>query len=166
MTGHTSKAKEQGAMVTCQRLTVVREEHVAPLGTFIDEDRSVFSAATLCSGLLADEAQEVLLVLIFDVRLRLIAYQEVARGLLSEVPALPRNIVTPALLVNGHSIILCHNHPSGDPTPSGADLAVTDRVGAACDLLGMSLLDHLVVGSEGRVYSIRAQEVIDLDDEE
>lgn len=165
MTGHTNKAKEQGAMVTCQRLAVVREERVAPLGTYIDADRSVFSAATLCSGLLADEAQEVLLVLIFDVRLRLIAYQEVARGLLSEVPALPRNVVTPALLVNGHSIILCHNHPSGDPSPSEPDADVTARTAAACALLGVNFLDHLVVGSEGRVYSFAKEGVIHLDDE-
>ena len=59
-----------------------------------------------------------------------------------------------ALLANAAAIIVSHNHPSGDPTPSADDVDLTRRLAAAGELLGISLLDHIVIG-DGRYYSFK-----------
>jgi len=65
----------------------------------------------------------------------------------------PREVLKTVLLANGVSIVLVHNHPSGDPTPSEEDLALTRRLKAAAELMGIRLLDHVVLG-DGRFRSL------------
>lgn len=64
----------------------------------------------------------------------------------------PREVFGPAVALSATAIVVAHNHPSGDPTPSAEDRAVTDRLRAAGELLGIELLDHVVIGDE-RYYS-------------
>ena len=66
-----------------------------------------------------------------------------------------REVFKPAILAGAAAILLAHNHPSGDPEPSAEDLALTRRLKAAGDLLGIAILDHIIVGELGRFVSLR-----------
>ena len=71
------------------------------------------------------------------------------RGTVDHTPVYPREIVKRALEHGASAIILVHNHPSGDPTPSKADIAMTREVLAAAKALGIAIHDHLVIGRSG-----------------
>ena len=98
--------------------------------------------------------QEVLGVLFLDRRHRLITEHELYRGALTYITVEPRQVLKAALRHNAASIVLFHNHPSGDPTPSDEDIAFTRRMASVCRLVGVKLADHLVVGGLGRWVSI------------
>ena len=111
------------------------------------------SAAALAS-LLQDEPGEVFAILCLSTKHRVIAYHEVSRGTLDATLVHPREVFKAALLANAASIVLAHNHPSGDPAPSPDDMALTRRLVDAGRLLGVEVLDHIVIG-EGRYVSFR-----------
>ncbi len=67
----------------------------------------------------------------------------------------PREVFKTAILSNAASVIVAHNHPSGDPTPSREDIQVTRKLQQAGDMLGITVLDHIVVGTEGAYYSLK-----------
>lgn len=79
----------------------------------------------------------------------LIADEAQGHGTVDHVPVYPREVVKRALFLNASALILVHNHPSGDPTPSQADIAMTQQVGQAAEALGIVLHDHLVIGKSG-----------------
>ncbi len=93
-------------------------------------------------------------VLFLDPDDRLVADEAQARGTVNHTPVYPREVVKRALELRAASIILVHNHPSGDPTPSRDDLEMTAQVGEAADLLGVALRDHVIVGN-GKLLSFR-----------
>lgn len=93
------------------------------------------------------EKQEALLVLLRDVRGCLIHREVVAKGTLSEVLVHPREVFYPAVRYKAHSLILAHNHPSGDPTPSEADLNLTRHLLLSARTMGIAIDDHLIVGA-------------------
>lgn len=93
-------------------------------------------------------------VLYLDRKNVLIADEEQARGTVDHVPVYPREVVKRALELNASALILVHNHPSGDPTPSDADIAMTTRIQEAAEVLGLSLHDHLIIG-KSRELSFR-----------
>jgi DNA repair protein RadC len=80
--------------------------------------------------------------------------EEVHRGTLDASLVHPREVYKAAILANAANIIVAHNHPSGDPTPSPQDYAVTERLVRAGEILGIPLLDSLVIG-RGVYYSMR-----------
>jgi DNA repair protein RadC len=84
-----------------------------------------------------------------------IADKLIAVGSLDEVMVHPREVLKPAILASAASIILYHNHPSGDPLPSAEDIAFTRRIAKCCELMGIELLDHVVIGASGSYSSIR-----------
>ncbi len=92
--------------------------------------------------------QEVLLVLLRDIKGCLIHREQVAIGTLSQVLAHPREIFHPAVRHKAHSFILAHNHPSGDPTPSNADLDLTRCLIRSGKVMGIALDDHLIIGRD------------------
>jgi len=110
-------------------------------------------AATLFQ-LLEDEPSEVFAILCLNTKLRVIAYHEVSRGSLDVSLAHPREVFRAAILANAASIVLVHNHPSGDPSPSPDDVALTQRLRAVGALLGIDVLDHLVIG-DGQYCSFK-----------
>lgn len=71
----------------------------------------------------------------------------------------PREVFAPAVRESAASVILAHNHPSGDPTPSAEDRAITDRLRDAGRILGIDVLDHVVIGARGSFVSMRADKV-------
>jgi DNA repair protein RadC len=91
--------------------------------------------------------RESLRVVLLDTRYRLIAVREVSRGTVNESLAHPREIFKPAITHSAYAFVLAHNHPSGDPSPSDADLRLTRKVGEAARLLQIQMLDHLICGA-------------------
>lgn len=69
----------------------------------------------------------------------------------------PREVFKPAILTSSSSMILVHNHPSGDPTPSHEDIELTRRLINAGDILGIKVLDHIIIGANGKNVSLKAQ---------
>jgi DNA repair protein RadC len=108
--------------------------------------RTPADCAAVCATLLRDEPCEVFGILCLTTKHRLIAYHEVSRGSLDSTLVHPREVFKAALLANAAAIVLAHNHPSGDPTPSPDDELMTTRLRAAGELLGIVVLDHLVIG--------------------
>jgi DNA repair protein RadC len=105
---------------------------------------------------LTRERVEQFRILFLDTRNRLIADEAQARGTVNHTPVYPREVVKRALELQATALILVHNHPSGDPTPSRADLEMTQEIKAAATSLGIVLHDHLVVGN-GRHLSFRRE---------
>jgi DNA repair protein RadC len=103
---------------------------------------------------LAREKVEHVHVLFLDTRNRLLADEGQGRGTVNHTPAYPREIVKRALELQATAMILVHNHPSGDPTPSRADIDMTAEIKAAAAVFGIVLHDHLVMGA-GRHVSFR-----------
>lgn len=102
-----------------------------------------------CMAAMARAPAEEFRVLFLDRKNVLIADEVQARGTVDHTPVYPREIVKRALEHGASAIILVHNHPSGDPTPSKADIAMTREVAAAAKALGIAIHDHLVIGRSG-----------------
>lgn len=99
------------------------------------------------------QAEEVLTMITLDTKNNITGAFEISRGTLNTSTAHPREIYKRALLQNSASIILAHNHPSGECTPSADDVEITARLKNAGQLLGIQLLDHIIIGHEDRYYS-------------
>ncbi len=95
---------------------------------------------------LRDWKREVFLVVLLDARHRVLREEIVSEGSLTNSIVHPREVFGPAVRESAGAVVLVHNHPSGDPAPSDEDLAVTRRLMAASDLLGIRILDHVIVG--------------------
>ena len=109
-----------------------------------------------CHTAMAHRETEQFRVLYLDRKNVLIADEEQARGTVDHVPVYPREVVKRALELNASALILVHNHPSGDPTPSQSDITMTRQVQDAATVLGITVHDHLIVG-KGREISFRAE---------
>ena len=117
--------------------------------------RSPADAATVLVRLIGPEVVEVCVVLCLSTQWDVLAFHELSRGTVDATMVHPRDVFRTALLANARAIIVGHNHPSGDVTPSAADSTLTARLHRAGDLMGVPLIDHLVVSAEGRFYSFR-----------
>jgi DNA repair protein RadC len=104
---------------------------------------------------LAHEPREQFRVLFLDKKNRLIADEMLGQGTVDHAPVYPREVARRALELSASALILVHNHPSGDPHPSAADVDMTRQVAAAIRVLNIALHDHLVVGKDG-VASFKA----------
>ena len=98
---------------------------------------------------LAAREQEELHVIGLDVRQRIIVEFTAAIGGVAEVHIDPRDVFRPLLRENAHAVIVVHNHPSGTVSPSEADALLTSQLGAAGDVLGIKLIDHIIVARDG-----------------
>jgi DNA repair protein RadC len=113
------------------------------------------AAATL-APLLANEVVEVFAVACLSTKHRLLAWHVLSRGTRSSTSISLPDVFVPACLTPGTTALLVvHNHPSGDPTPSPDDARLTLRLAQAADVLDLPLLDHLIVGDAGRYFSFR-----------
>lgn len=104
---------------------------------------------------LARADREHFVVLMLDVKCHPLALHTVSIGTLDSCSAHPREVFKAAILANAASVVLAHNHPSGDPTPSPEDIALTRRLSACGELLGIAVADHVVVADTGRYASFR-----------
>ena len=108
------------------------------------------------NAVLARERVEQFRVLFLDTRNRLVADEAQATGTVNHTPVYPREVVKRALELQATAIILVHNHPSGDPTPSADDITMTREVKAAANALTITLHDHIIIGN-GRWLSFRRE---------
>ena len=112
-------------------------------------------AAAVVRDRIADEAVEVFGILLLDTKHQVTGWHGVSRGTLDSALVHPREVFCPAIRDMAAAIVLGHNHPSGDPTPSRDDVALTKRLVDAGELLGIPVLDHVVIGDGGRYCSFK-----------
>lgn len=122
----------------------------APAGPFT----SPRDAAMFLIPLLEAETVEVLVVLLLDTKSRLRAVEWIGRGTIDAAVCTPMTVFSSAMATRASSVIVAHNHPSGDPTPSADDGALVRRLVAAGEVLGVPLSDAIIVGNR-RYYSFR-----------
>jgi len=142
---HTLKLTEAAA----QRMAHARVIHKPVLSTWA-------VLLEYCQTVMAHRATEQFRVLYLDRKNILIADEPQAQGTVDHVPVYPREVVKRALELNASALILVHNHPSGDPTPSEADIDMTYRIRDAAEALGLVVHDHLVIG-KSRQISFRSE---------
>ena len=112
------------------------------------------NTAAVLGPLISDQPVEVFGVACISTRHRLLAWHVLSRGTRDSTPVSLPDVFLPACLTPGTTgVMVVHNHPSGDPTPSPDDARLTLRLCAAADVLDIALLDHLIVGDEGRYFS-------------
>ncbi|WP_299728248.1 DNA repair protein RadC [uncultured Tateyamaria sp.] len=109
-----------------------------------------------CHTTMAHRETEQFRVLFLDRKNVLIADEEQGKGTVDHVPVYPREVAKRALELNASALILVHNHPSGDPTPSQSDIDMTNQMENACGALGLTLHDHLIVG-KSRELSFKSE---------
>ncbi len=134
------------------QIPLVREARGTPLTT----PELVYTACRDIAGL----AQEVFQVLTVNTKNQLIRRHMVSLGLLDASLVHGREVFRPALLDFAASVILVHNHPSGDPTPSAEDVRITRQMAEAGKVIGITVLDHVIIGRPdgGRVSYVSLRE--------
>lgn len=100
---------------------------------------------------IGDRVQECFAALFLNARNAPVGWQEISRGSVSASIVHPREVFLPAISLVASSLILAHNHPSGDPTPSKDDIDLTQRLKSAGKILGIEVLDHLIIASQSHV---------------
>lgn len=125
----------------------VRED----LSAYLPPDRRYTSPEQISKifSFLLTEAKEYFFTMHMDGKNRISCIDCVSVGSLNQSIVHPREVFKTALLSSAAAIILVHNHPTGDPSPSSEDIAITRRLKEAGELLGIRVLDHVIVGSEG-----------------
>lgn len=131
---------------------LVRESETAYSGEQIN---TVYKAVNLINKVFSMDCQpsEIFVMLALDTKKRPVGCFLVHQGAISHTVVSPRDVFQRALLVNAHSIIIAHNHPSGDPMPSTNDNEVTDTMRKVGKLLGVQVVDSLIIGDNGRYFS-------------
>jgi DNA repair protein RadC len=122
---------KEGSMFYAKRKIKRPSDCVELLRTYMDGvDREVFVAVAL------------------DTKKQPTAIQTISMGTLNSTPVHPREVFKMAILANADSLIIAHNHPSGNARPSKADVTTTERIKECGELLGISLIDHIIVGDD------------------
>jgi len=147
--GRAKAARIAAAAELGRRLQAVPLKEGEP----IRKSRDVFEA---CHPVLRDLDREVFLVVLLNGRHRVIRSVTVSQGSLTACLVHPREVFAPALREAAAAVLLVHNHPSGDPSPSAEDLELNRRLVRAGDVMGIRVLDHLVIG-HGRYVSFADQ---------
>jgi len=138
------------------KINVVRVQLVKEASIDYSQEERFSSAAAVANVLvpfLNMIDREAFVVLILDTKNRIVSVNLASIGSLNQSIVHPREVFKPAVLANAAAIIVAHNHPSGDCTPSGEDIAMTKRLKEASEIMGIPLLDHLVVSGDGCYYS-------------
>src|SRR5579885_2316514 len=132
------------------RLSVVRD------GSAMTDTRIVRSsadAAAVARAIVGDADREYFVAMLLDAKHRVSAVHVVAIGSLTLAIVHPREVFKAAVIANAAAVVVAHNHPSGDPSPSAEDREMTARLATAGDVLGIKLLDHVIVGDGERYVS-------------
>ena len=111
--------------------------------------------ASLLGAEMGALAQEQLRVLLLDTKNHVRACHLIYQGTVNGASIRVAETVRPAVIANLPAILMIHNHPSGDPTPSPEDIHATQRIAEAAALLDIELLDHVILGTAGRYYSLK-----------
>ena len=135
-------------------LRLVRE------GSILYQTRRISSpkdAVGIGQQFLEDADREQVIVCCLDTKNQPLSISVVSMGILNSSLIHPREIFKTAILTNAASLILYHNHPSGETEPSTEDINITKRIKEAGVLMGIELIDHIIIGSEGRYLSLKEE---------
>jgi len=138
------------AMELSKRL---RSDRIARQRTRLGDSKEV---ADMLMEELADEKREVFMAINLNSKLQVESKSIVSIGNLDSAPVHPREVFGPAVKRGAAAVVVAHNHPSGDPTPSFQDIEVTSRLVEASRIIGIKLMDHVIIGN-GRFTSMRAE---------
>lgn len=142
------------ATVNWKRVQLVKEEGEASIyGKKVTSSQEVYNTI---HSLLENEVTEVFIVLFLNTKNKITGYQEVSRGGLNSTVIKPRDVFRAAIMTAVPSIVIAHNHPSGDPAPSQTDIDFTHGLCRAGELLGVQVLDHIVVGEDNHFSFVDA----------
>jgi DNA repair protein RadC len=149
------KRTPQSYSVPVYRVSLVKENSVV-----MDEAiyRSAGQLAPVLSRYYDGLDREYFVVVMLNGKNRIIGFNTVSIGSLSQAIVEPREVFKPAIACSAMAVILSHNHPSGDPTPSREDITITDKLKTAGDILGIKVLDHVVMGDYGKYFSFTDEE--------
>lgn len=134
-----TEARQNRVLVLAREILQLRHQ----VGTII---QSPLDSAEYLLHELREEEREIFGVLFLSQKHEVIEFARLFSGTIAEASVYPREIVKYAMNTNAAAVILTHNHPSGDPSPSEADIQITQRVEEALKLVSVSVLDHIVVG--------------------
>lgn len=127
------------------------------------DDRSILGSwqavMDYCRATMAHSDVEEVGVFYLDRKNHLIADEQHSRGTVDHAPFYPREVIKRALEMSASALVVVHNHPSGDPTPSTGDIALTRQLGEASKMMGLTLHDHIIITPSGEV-SFRAEGLI------
>jgi DNA repair protein RadC len=112
-------------------------------------------AQKLFRHFIGNKPQEHFGVIFTDTKNGVLHYAEITKGIANAALVHPREVFRPAIALNAVGIFIGHNHPSGDPLPSNEDNAVTQRLKTAGEYIGIQVMDHIIIGSEGNYYSYK-----------
>lgn len=145
-----AKRRQYVPLYTCQLVRDAKCE--APEGRICTGGRE---AAAIFRAVIGDADRENFVVAVLNARRVCIGVQIVSVGTLSASLVHPREVFKPGILLNGAAIVVCHNHPSGDPAPSAEDRECTRRLTRAGELLGIPVADHVILGEGATYFSFR-----------
>ena len=143
--GPVRAASLSAAFGLARRLAECRHRPGTPMRSGGDVARVVLESAR-------GSGRESFFVLLLDGRHRILGFRVISTGSLQNAPVHPREVFVAAIREGAAALVVAHNHPSGDPSPSTEDRRVTERLRRVGELVGIELLDHVVVGQE-RFYS-------------
>lgn len=118
-----------------------------PIHTNQIKIKSTADIANLLMNELKHEKREVIKLILLNTKNIILKIKDITYGGTNFAHMEPKDIITEALKIEAPKMIVVHNHPSGDPTPSKADFGITDRIYEACNLMGIELLDHVIIGN-------------------
>jgi len=145
-------------MSSTQEIYMIREVAIRYVGARRRAPAKITSPGHVAEYLrrrIRDDAREHFVAIYLDGRHRPIADSVVSIGTATASLVHPREVFQPAIALGACAVLIAHNHPSGDPTPSAEDLEVTKRLAEAGRILGVNLLDHVVWERGGALHSIR-----------
>lgn len=148
-------------IITAKKIAIVSVKLIKEKG-FLYKDRrceTPEAGYNLFANLVEDRADECLAVACLNIKNEPVNISVIQIGTIGKSLAIPRSIVRNALLSNASSVIVCHNHPSGDPMPSKKDVEFTQSLDKACKLMQINLLDHLIIGFGGQFISLRREKL-------
>jgi DNA repair protein RadC len=137
--------------VPVYKVQLVKEDSISSDISSIDQPSQV---AAMVMDDLRNEDREKFMIVMLNTKNKVIGFNLVSMGTLNASIVHPREVFKPAIIAGAGSVILIHNHPSGDPSPSQEDIEVTKRMVASGDVLGITVRDHLVIG-DGVFVSFR-----------
>jgi len=156
--GLTKAAQIKAALELGKRLLKEKAERMKRIKEADDVIRYV---AEYYGPYLRDAKKEFFSIILLDIKNKPIHNVELSKGSINASIVDPKEIVKEATLRSASSIILVHNHPSGETEPSKEDIEITNRIIQACDLVGVKVLDHIIIGkNEGDYYSFAREELI------
>ena len=136
------------------KITAIRESSASADYRMID---TPYAASEVLRAYLEGADREQCVALLLDTRNKVIGIHTISIGSLNASVVHPRETFKAAIVLGAAAIIVCHNHPSGDPTPSQEDRALTTRLKQVGDLLGIPLLDHVILGEPTQFFSFKQQ---------